>query len=248
MKYLFIILAIVGASITLSQFLLIPSEKTPPDNIAITINRHNIAENTIVQKSKKFGYRNDEQSEMYDTIITREILLQEAQRQEFEKEESFRKALKVYYENSLIKILLERQNSQITVAISEADIENYISFFGTVVSFTKLDTIPSSQAESRSARGLTQSVLFDDLATPVKLLLSSLQPGQFGVKFDTGNERYAVRLDSISSPTSSSLQNIDRKNIYETLEAYKREQEVSAWLTKLKREADITIHNQDQTQ
>lgn len=248
MKYLFIILAIVAASITLSRLLLISPEKMVPDDIAITINGHNIAEKTVVREETRFGYHADEQSERYDSIITKELLLQEAKKQAIDKEESFREALKVYYENSLIKILLERKNGQITVTVSAADIDNYISFLGTVVSFTRLDIIPSSEIEAKSAKGKTHSALFDDLAAPVKLLLSSLKPNQFGIKFDTGNEKYAVRLDSISSPSKSSPPNIDRRKITEMIEDYKREQKINSWLTELKQDANITIHKQEQVQ
>jgi hypothetical protein len=246
MKYLFIILAIVCGTTALSFFLLIPPAKIPPGDIAITVNNHDIAENGVLQEITSSGYHTEEESDRYDTIITRVLLLQEAQKQKIDKEESFRKELETYYENSLIKILLERKDSQITVDVSEADINGYLSFVNTVVSFTRLDTVPNSDSEAMSARGVTKTLPFDDLATPVQLLLSSLKPGQYGVKFDTGSEKYAVRLDSVSAIDDSSPQTIDRQYILKILEDYKREQKINSWLTKLKQDAKITIHNKKQ--
>ncbi len=243
MKYLFIILAIVCGTTALSFYFLIPPAKIVPSDIAITVNDYDIADNGALQEITDSGYHAEEESDRYDTIITRVLLLQEAQKQKIDREESFRKELKTYYENSLIKILLERKDSQITVDVSEADINGYLSFVNTVVSFTRLDTVPTSDNEATYAGGLTNTVPFDDLATPMQLLLSSLKPGQFGVNFDTGSEKYAVRLDSVSAIDDSSPQNIDRPYLLKMLEDYKREQKINSWLAKLKQDANITIHN-----
>lgn len=245
MKYLFTIIAIVGVITALSLSLLLSDNTTPQGDIALTINGHDIGENDITSEGRKFSYHTGKDSEMYDTYITRELLLQEAQKQAIHKEGSFRKALQTYYENSLIKILLERKNNELEVHVSEEDIDGYITFVGRVVSFTRLDTMPNSAADVASAKGLSTRVPFDDLAAPVKLLLSSLKTGQYGIKFDTGSEKYAVRLDSIGPSPSASEKTIDRHRIREMLEDYKRETQMNVWLTELKQNATITIHNKE---
>lgn len=246
MKYLYIILAIVSLATLLSLISFLPEKKTSQEDIAITINGHDIGQGAVISEGKKFGYHSEQQSELFDTLITRELLLQEAQSQAIDKEENFRESLKNYYENSLIKILLDRQNSKIEVAVNDADVDNYISFLGKIVTFTRLDTIPDSAEAVAAAKGLTNTALFTDLAMPVRILLSSLKPGQFAIKFDTGTEKYALRLDSMQPAPDYTAKTADRRHIAEILEEQQKEQQMNRWLSELKQKATITIHNQQE--
>ncbi|MBU1564275.1 MAG: hypothetical protein KJ630_01440 [Proteobacteria bacterium] len=244
MKYLYIILAIIGLATILTLFFIFPEKGTPQKDIFISINDHDISKATITEESKKHGYHVDQHTEFFDTLITRELLIQEAERQSINKEESFRQALKTYYENSLVKTLLDRQNSKLQVAVTDANIDTYIGFLGKIVTFTRLDAVPKSAAEALSAKGLTNTVLFSDLATPVRLLLSSLQPSQYGVNFDTGTENYALRLDSVEPSPDYVAKTVDRQRIREMLEEHQREQQMKRWLMELRQNATITIYKE----
>lgn len=244
MKYLYMILAIIGLTTILTLFFIYPEKKPPQKDIAITINGHDIAKDALNAGDKKNGYHTDQQSEIFDTLITREVLIQEAERQEIHKEETFRLSLKNYYENSLVKTLLDRKNSQLQVSVNDTDIDNYINFLGKIVTFTRLDKIPKSPAEAANAKGLTNTALFSDLATPVRLLLASLQPSQYGVKFDTGSENYVLRLDSVEPSPNYVEKPVDRQRIRAILEEYQKEQQMNRWLLELRDKATITIHKE----
>lgn len=244
MKYLYTILAIIGVATVLTFFLILPEKKAPIKDIAITINGRDISKEAVTAEGSKFGYHADQQSQFLDSLITREILIQEAERQQIHREESFRQSLKIYYENSLVKTLLDRQNTKLQVAVTDQDIENYIDFLGKVVTFTRLEKIPQSASEAASAKGLTNTVLFSDLATPVRVLLASLKPSQYGVKFDTGTEKYALRLDSTKTPPDHVAQAVDRQRIREMLEEHQKEQQINRWLLDLRQSAAITIHKE----
>lgn len=243
MKYLFIILAIVSLATILSLFSLLPGKSPSKGEIALSINGHDIARDTIDSETEKGCYHSENQSEIFDAMITRELLIQEAERQNINKEESFRQSLKQFYENSLIKILLDRKNEQLTATVTDGELDGYIALLSKIVTFTRLDAIPQSAAEAGSAKGLTNTVLFVDLATPVKMLLSSLQPGQYGVQFDTGTEKYAIRLDKVEPSPDPAAGNVDRQRLSATMTEYKREQQMNEWLADLKRNATITIHS-----
>ncbi len=244
MKYLYIILAIIGLATILTLFFIFPEKSTPEKDIAISINGHDIGKDTITAQGKKYGYHADQRAEVFDTLITRELLIQEAERQAIHKEESFRQSLKSYYENSLVKTLLDRQNSKLQGTVSDADIDVYIGFLGKIVTFTRLDKVPTSATEAISAKGVTNTALFSDLATPVRLLLSSLQPSQYGVKFDTGTDNYALRLDSVQASPDYVAKTVDKQRIRELLEEYQKEQQMNRWLLELRKNATITIHKE----
>jgi len=245
MKYLYYILAIVVAATLLSLFLLWPDQKILEKDILFTINKQHYTREMVSSQYGKFGYHSGDTSEILDTAISRELLIQEAQKQAIDKEPGFKAALKDYYENGLIKILLDRKNDSMQIEITDGEIDQYISFLNTLVSFTRLDRIPKSNQEAAEAAGLSTTSLFNDLAMPVQLLLSSLSPGSFKVKFDTGHEKYAIRLDKIQPIKKETGPAPDRENIRRILDDHKREQIINEWYTDLKNRASITIHNEN---
>jgi len=243
MKYLYIIASIVALASILFLFSLMPEKETPQNDLALTVNGHDIGNSTVQQENTRYGYHTEEQSDLYETIITRELLIQEAKKQQIDKEPGFRKALKDYYETSLIKILFERKNKELIIDIKDAEIKNYLSYLGKTVTFTRLDSIPETATSASSAKGITTTALFNDLADPIKMLLSSLSPGQFGIRFDTGSEKFALRLDKVEDTTKSAPIEANRDKIIESLSDFKREQQINNWLTELRQKATITIHN-----
>lgn len=246
MKYLYTILAIIGVATILTIFFLLPEKKPLQKDIAISINGHDFSKDSLVAEGNKYGYHDEQQAEVLDTLITREILIQEAERQAINKEESFRKSLKDYYENSLVKTLLDRQNSKLKVSVTDADIDNYIGFQGKIVTYTRLETVPKSSEEAAAAKGMANTALFSELATPTRLLLSSLKPSQYGIKYDTGTESYALRLDSVQPSPDYVAKPVDRQRIREMLEEYQKEQQLKRWLLELRQNATITIHKEQE--
>jgi len=242
MKYLYIIFAIVAAATFLSLSFLWSDKKSLDEDVIFTINGHSYSRESIKSQYSRFGYHTDDNSEIVATAITRELLIQEAQRQTIDKEQDFRTSLQNYYENALIKILLDRQNETVKTAVTTDDIDNYISFLDKLVTFTKLDQIPESQEQANKTTGLSTEAAFDELALPLKLLLSSLSPGFFKVKFDTGHEQYAIRLDDIQPNPKKNNVSTDRKEIRAIIADYKREQIINKWYFDLKSQASIIIN------
>lgn len=245
MKYLYTILAIFGLLSIVTLLLLLPRNKVDDKDIALSVNGRHFGKEMVENEGRKFGYHSDERSDIVDGIITRELLIQEAERREIHKEESFRQALKTYYENSLIKTLLDRQNETLQVTVSEGEIDAYLGFLGKVVTFSRLEKIPSSAEEARTLAGVSSTAHFAELATPVRLLLSSLQPTQFAVRYDTGSEAYALRLDSVGDSPGEAVKAVERDRVREMLVGYKKEQQLNRWLAELRKKATITIHSEN---
>lgn len=246
MKYLnFILLIVIGATL-LSLFFLWPEETIQERDIALTINGHNYSHKAIESQFNKFGYHSNDSAEIIDSIITRQLLIQEAQQQEIDKEESFRDALKKYYEASLIKILLDRENSQFKITISDKDIDNYIASLDKIVSFTRLEKTPDSEQDAKTMDGLATTALFDDLALQIRLEISTMDVGSYRIMYDNGNESYAIRLDKIQPSSGNKLSAPDRNKIKEILIEHAREIEIDAWLAGLRNQASITIHDEEE--
>ena len=243
MKYLITILVIICFATLLTVFFVWPEKSMDTTNIAVTINGHDLAKATVTTKGEKTGYHSEDYAELLDSAITRELLIQEAQHQNIDKEESFRVSLKTFYEESLIKTLMDRRYDKLKAEVKDQEIDDFLALYGNMVTFTRLPVcIPSPQIPT-SDKGPQNEVLFDDLADSLKCLLSNCKPGEYVIKFDTGSEQYAIRLDKVTPAVGMQTAKPDRDQVRKMLEDYKRQQQIGTWLNALRSKASITIHN-----
>ena len=171
--------------------------------------------------------------------MTRDILLQKAQRLGIDKEKGFREMLKRYYEQSLIKVLTDRKLASIKVEVEESEIDHYYSCFGKLYTFTHVPLINGEVPNGEA--GQQSTVLFDDLAESLRLLLAGLQPGENASQFDTGTEIGRIRLDAVSKKTEGG-QVIDRQQVKDILTQYRRGREIDSWINELRKKASIIIN------
>lgn len=78
--------------------------------------------------------------EYLDGLIEKEVLLQEAQRQGIEREKDFMKSIENYWEQALLRILLERKSKEIasSVNVYDNEIEEYYKNSGEKQPFSKV--------------------------------------------------------------------------------------------------------------
>jgi hypothetical protein len=244
MKYLITILIFICAATLLTLYFVWPEKPMDTAHVAVTINGHNLSKISVAGEGARAGYHSkDDYAELLDSAITRQLLIQEAQRQNLDKEESFRITLKTFYEESLIKTLMDRQYVLPKVQVSNEEIDAYLNLFAQMVTFTRLPVTTSFPKVPSSEQGPQNEVLFDDLAEPLKYLLSGLKPGEYAIKFDTGNEQYAIRLDKVTPVLNMTTRKPERDHVRKMLEESKRQQQISDWLNELRKSASITIHN-----
>jgi len=243
MKYIITILVIICAAASVTIYFVWPEKAADTTNVAVTVNGHDLAKSRVETAGETKGYHSEDYADLLDSAITRELLIQEAQRKDIDKEESFRVSLKTYYEESLIKTLMDRQYSKPTNTITNAEVDTYLSYFGKTVTFSRSPIVDHELLVSAEVTAPQNEVLFDDLAEPMKILLSSLKPGEYAVKFDTGNEQYAIRLEKVGGISETITALPDREHVKVMLKEYKQQQQIDNWLYELRNKASITIHN-----
>ncbi|MDR3088505.1 MAG: hypothetical protein LBU39_01635 [Desulfobulbaceae bacterium] len=244
MRYIRIILALLALASLITVFYLWPRAEAPKRDVVATINGYQL-EKSELTASPEEGDGDQRLEDLINSAITRELLIQEAQRQKIDKEEAFRKSLKAFYEQSLLKILMDRKYAAFNVTTSDEEIDRYLSLFGKMIRFTRLPVRSEPPYKPVSDQGQSTEVLFDDLADSMKPMIAGLKPGEYVIKFDTGHEQYALRLDAVtaSSTTSQTPAILPREMAKSIIEQSKKERLISEWLTELRQNANITIHN-----
>jgi peptidyl-prolyl cis-trans isomerase C len=78
--------------------------------------------------------------EYLDRLIEKEVLLQEAQRQGLDREKDFMRSIENYWEQALLKLLLERKSREIsgTVHVYDNEIEEYYKNSGEVLPLSRV--------------------------------------------------------------------------------------------------------------
>lgn len=237
MKYLLTIVILVLASTVLTLLYFWPENKPVPENTVVSVNGRNFSRDFFDALDKKQGYHSENRADTVNTVITRELLIQEAQRLGIGREEPFRTSLKNYYEQSLIKILTDRQYKNLQVNVTDEEVENYLSCFGKIYTFTIL---PVSGEQNTTDRQRT--ALFDDLSDPIRLLLAELKPGETRKQFDTGSQVSKIRLDRVKPAPGYQPEPKDRQRIRTLLEVQKRERLISTWINDLRNKASIIVY------
>ena len=242
MKYLVIILTIILA-ITAASFLFVwPDQPKGKKDVVVTINGHDITRSDIQEEGAK-GSHHESSGDFLNSIITRQLLIQEAQKQAIDKEPSFRRELKDYYEQSLIKVLTERKYASTQVQVADREVENFLGSFGKTYTFRLLKTREPLTVDFLKKNGILHSALFEDLSENLQLILANLKPGEMAMEFDTGNENSAILLEKIEG-TGNRSSLISPEKARKILKEHKRRQQINNWINDLRKNASITFQKQ----
>ena len=78
--------------------------------------------------------------EYLDRLLEKEILLQEAQHQGLDREKDFMKSIENYWEQALLKLLLERKSKEISglVHVYEDEVKEYYDASGETLPFSRI--------------------------------------------------------------------------------------------------------------
>ncbi len=227
MKYLLVIVVLVAISTGVALYSILP----------IGSNNFSPATTTSSSSAKQdTGYRQQGEYGRQTASLTRRILVQEAQRIGIDKEESFRRSLKAYYEQSLVKVLTDRKLSETVVEVSEADVDHYLGCSGKIFTFTRF---PVEKGKLIEQNGHQNTVRFDDLSVTLRLLVASLEPGEQAKQFETGTEISVIRLDAIEIPAGREAIPYDRDRIREQLENHQRSMGIDRWISALRKTSAV---------
>ncbi len=243
MKYLITIVCFLAVLSLVTIFIISPAPSPEKGSVVVKVNDNSITSSMLAESEKNRPSHHENRKEFLKSVVVEQLLIQEAKRQKIDQEPQFREAIKNHYEQSLVKLLLERKNQMLDATVSEGEIDQFLAYFGKTVTFT-LAPGAGDQASPEIAwdAGSTETERFDALSTTLQPLLVGLQPGDTTTFFDTGNEWFAVRLENVTGNTAENLRNIPREMVRSIIATHKREQKLYGWINTLVSDADISIH------
>lgn len=238
MKYLYYIAGILVVFSILAVYGL-QDTRVEISKPAIVVNDRIITESEYkaLLPSKPYYMTEDQFS---DSIITKQLLIQEAVKQDINKEESFRRSVENYYEQSLIKLLLDRQLNTLAVDVTKEEIERYHSFSQSKVYVSKLRY--QTLAEALTGKNpILQKIEshFMDISDDLKFIVFTLEKGQSSAPFVTNAGVIIYRLEDIKPLETGPISEVDMKKTSLFIQDKKKEVLMDEWSKKLKENAEI---------
>ncbi|MCP4723076.1 MAG: hypothetical protein GY860_26790 [Desulfobacteraceae bacterium] len=238
MKYLYYIAGILLVFSVLVAFWLLDT-KVEISEPCIVVNDRIITkfEYKELLPSKPYYMTEDQ---YIDSIITKQLLIQEAVRQDINKEESFRQSVEDYYEQSLIKILLDRKLNSITVDVTNKEIERYKSFSQSRVYISKL--LYKTLAEALAEKNFTLQKIesgFMDISDDLKFIIFNLEKGQSSEPFVSDTGVVVYRLEDMEPMDTKKIWDLDLERVSLFIQEEKKELLMEEWSKKLKKNAEI---------
>ncbi len=226
-------------------------EHLDQEAIAIKINDRMISKDEF---KTRFVYRSNHLHDIDDfvqSLISKELFIQEAQTLKIDQEEEFRHAIQNFYEQSLIRLLMDRKMESLDIKVNDALVDRYAYLLDKTVEFSiwDLDSLDGLEKEikvSNLGDGKTLQSPFQDLSMELKYIITGLQEGELSqpklVNTDMLNSQYIiVQLKRVISPKNKVSATIDKEKIKEQLLCSKQQRELNMWVENLKKSADIQL-------
>lgn len=194
-------------------------------------------------------YMNEDQ--FIESIIEKQLLIQEAIKMDINKEKSFRLSVENFYEQSLIKILLDRKLDSLQVDVTEEEIEKYKAYMQNRLFLTKM-VYPSMKDAQNKTNGTIEKIEsgFLDLSDDLKFTVMQLNIGEFSKPMAndlTANDFqvYIYRLDEIQKiDDPDKIQEVDIEYVSLYLKDKKKEQLLDEWSREIRKSAEIWRKNE----
>jgi hypothetical protein len=234
--YLIALAAVFAALVVYQTKTPRPTEK----NSAITINKKQIS--TTEFAARLAAVHPTERQDFVNSLIIKELLIQAAEKEGIDKDESFRRSIQDYYEQTLVKQVMDKKLASLKIAVSDTEIDHFASFQKSSITVTILRATDEQSAQKgQFITSETKTVQVHDLAGDVSYRLEVLPPGGQTVPFCSESGCDVFRLDAATPSVPETLSAENRAKIHTLLLERKKQSAVDTWIADLKAKADITI-------
>jgi hypothetical protein len=181
-------------------------------------------------------------SDFINSLMTKELLIQESKREGIDKEESFRRSIQNFYEQSLIKLLIDRKLASLHVTVGDDEVNRYIALLNKKVYLTIFSANSPEEADrGKYTDNENKAVLFDDLSRDIRDSIISLRDGQMTGPIRSGDRYIVIKLDKLENVPSQMRRSVEKDKIRKMLIEEKKEKMLSDWIAGLRKNASVKI-------
>jgi len=242
MKYLLTACAILAA---LLAGLLIAPLLTPralPVAGALIVNQRIYTPVELDVRMRDTAYHFENKNAMITDLVYRELLLQEARNEKIDREEAFRTSMRDFFEQSMIKTLLDRQYKSANHEPNPDQISACMPLLSHKFTIKRIDYPNQIAAKDQ---GIGQEQTFEnsylDLPADIRTALLDLEGGELSLPLLNSGGWFRLqllevgKLDAASIPSDIEQEVLCRQEL--------KRQSIQNWLENLYQKSDITLPN-----
>lgn len=233
MKYLFsIMLLAVIFTITVGLYLFQqPPSATGP---GLKINDRLVSAQEIDNCYRDDSCGPADRQQFLESLITKELLIQEARAMNLDQDEDFRLALQNFYEQSLTKILLQRKYDQFKYTPTPQETTRFIELQDYQVKLTRLP-LAGLADEEKSIKAA-----YRNLATSMQVALIAVAVGETSESIQQNDVAYVLRLDKLDRlPAANNGFTMTPDEAGQIIALEHQQQSLANWLDELRKQAVI---------
>jgi parvulin-like peptidyl-prolyl isomerase len=240
MKYIYYIIAIMIIFSGLAAYGLFDT-RVEISKPFLSINDRIISEDEFEKMSLTRTSHIMSREQFIESIIARQLLIQEAIKMNINKEESFRHSVENFYEQSLIKILLDRKLDSLVVDVTNDEIAKYETLSQNRLFLTKMIYPNLKDAQNRINGTIEKlEVDFIDLSDDLKFIVLNLNIGDSSKSIRTDFGVFIYRLDDIQKKEApDKKKEFDIKRVSLFIQDKKKEQLLAEWTDAIRQTAEI---------
>jgi hypothetical protein len=236
MKYIYYIVAMVFIAFALFIFQFFAGKPDTEKNPAIIINDRVI---TVDELAKIRQAHDETRLDFINTIITKELMIQEAQRSGIDREEAFRRSIQNFYEQSLVKTLMDRKFASLNITVTDEEVDRYYSMLDKKLDLTVSKAASSEDMKQGRVKDEKINISFGNLSGRMKSVVFSLKKGEKSLPFVSGSDHVSITLDNVQpGGIKSEMRKDDLRRL---IAEEKREQMITEWLEDLRKKAKIKV-------
>ena len=240
MRYVYYIIGILIVITVAASWGRLTDTKVEFSKPAIVVNDRIITDNEFKNLIKsKPSYQAEE--EFIDSVIIKELLIQEAIKRGINKDEIFRQSVEDFYEQSLIKILMDNQYEQYNPMVADKEIEKFKTLAGQKIFLSKIIYASKDDVgknKSKKVKSIESDFL--DLSSSLRFTVFTLKPGESSEALKTieGFVVYEfIKYEKINNKDTIKLPASDR--IASFLKNGKKAALLEKWVNGIKENAEI---------
>ncbi len=220
----------------------------------VSIGREEIKRELAVRSAKDPSFKITPQTlkEQLDVMVNRKLMIQEAVRRKLPEQDSFKNAIRQYWEQTLVRLLLDDLTKEFETGsfATEEEIKDYHSRLNSKCVFEIMrgrNRVLIEKAKELAAKGeeLTWDekvgpVTYDDIMSEVLEAAFELKAGDYEI-YEKDGVFFLVHVVSKEAVTPPSLDSI-REQIKEKVKVRKQRLAFDEWLKKRRENADISVN------
>jgi len=243
MKYLLtacVILAALLAGLLIAPLL---TPRTRSVEGALIVNQRIYTPVELNIRMKDTAYHFENKNAMLTDLVYRELLLQEARNEKIDREEAFRASMRDFFEQSMIKTLLDRQYKSEEHEPNPTEISACIPLLSHKFTLKRID-YPDQAAAKDQEGGREQTVenSYLDLPEDSRAALLDLKGGELSPLLQNNGHWFRLQLLEVGKLDASKIPSDIEREVLCRQEL--KRQSIQSWVENLYRKSDITLPDQ----